>query len=144
MTVAIDTPDQLQSLVGKSLRASLTIQISSSLIDAFCNISGDRQWIHVKNDGRAIAPGNLLITLLPQLIQSALSVRQYQKCVTGKYQRVKFLQPVYVNGSIGLDLELQRVKSRAGKTYVEMRCQLTNSNATVVEATVTDVYYHAP
>ena len=116
------------------------VLITQTLIDDFCHVSGDHQWIH-QNQEVAIAPGNLLISLIPRLIKSVFNIDKFSRCVTGGYQRIQFLQPVTTGQSVGLSVQLINVKTRLDKNYVRMCCELTREKKTVVKATVIDVYF---
>lgn len=118
------------------------------MIDDFCALSGDHQWIHQSADCQhqthqksSIAPGNLLLSLLPKMIQSIFSVSDFSQCLTAKYSRVNFRRPVYCGDDIELALTIENVTERAEKTFVEMRCRLLKSEELIVDAMVTDVYF---
>ena len=141
MTVHVETPEQLVALIGEELRAESPVVVMQSQIDAFCAVSGDRQWIHTKGDESSIVPGNLLIALLPRLIQSAFQVESFSRCLTARYDAVKFRQPVLAGDRLEFTVSVSGVKTNSDKTYCEMQCKLLKDNAMVVEARVIDVYY---
>ena len=130
----------MKTLIGRSITSAHTVLVTQALIDKFCAISGDHQWIHEKSDESTIVPGNLLIALIPQLIQTAIYVETYSRCVSAGYQRVKFLRPVHADQSIGLTVSVVNIKQRREKTFVKMGCVLTHRSLPVAEAILVDVY----
>ncbi len=144
MPITLSTPQQLSSLCGRAIPTEMTIPITQTLIDGFCAISGDHQAIHKATGevGLSIAPGNLLVTLIPRLVQSAFTVQTYEKCLIAKYRSVRFLRPVFVGESIGMRLFVDKVKTLNDKTWVEITCHLNSDNITVATATLSDIYYH--
>ena len=71
-TLAIEGPEQVQELVGKTVGPTGWREVTQQMIDTFADLSGDHQWIHVeveraKNEspfGTTIAHGNLTLSLV--------------------------------------------------------------------------------
>ena len=141
VTVVIKYPEELSSLIGRPITSIESIIVTQEMIDKFCAISGDHQWIHKQANSPSTAPGNLLITLLPRFIQTAIQVESFSRCVTARYKSIRFRQPVIAGDRLEATIEVTGVKNNSDKTYCEYLCKLVKNNTIVVEARVTDVYY---
>lgn len=94
--------DALQPRVGTEIGVSDWTRVDQPMIDAFAELTGDRQWIHV-DPGRAaaspfggtIAHGFLTLSLASRFVQGA--VQPPDGVVMGVnygFDRVRFLAPV--------------------------------------------------
>ena len=91
----------LAALVGQPLAQSDWVTVEQARIDAFAEVTGDRQWIHV-DPGRAaggpfgstIAHGFLTLSLLPALLHQALAIDDVRMGVNYGLNRVRFPAPV--------------------------------------------------
>ena len=133
------TPGLLATHVGSAIVAPLAVTIDQTLIADFCALSGDHQWIH-RTDESAIAPGNLLIALIPRFVQSAIHVERYAHCVTAGYECIRFVEPVLAGQSVAMTVTLVSVKTRPPKSYVKVACQLRVGDRAKLQATLIDVY----
>ena len=139
--VVVDTPDALRRWLDQPLCCAIGIAITQRLVDDFCRLSGDRQAIHSANRSPAVAPGNLLLSLLPQLAQSTIRVRQFERCLLVQYERVRFLKPVMVNDTIASQLTIRAVKTRTKRVFVRYDCQLKVADQPVLIAALSDIYF---
>ena len=98
------TVDAARAKIGEDLGVSEWKLIDQPLVDAFAEITGDRQFIHVDPDaaaatplGGTIAHGFLTLSLLATLLPPNLVV--LEGVVMGLnygFEKVRFLQPVRV------------------------------------------------
>ena len=51
--LVVQTPQDLKQHIGKTLGPSEWIVVDQSMIDKFAEATGDHQWIHVDEIGRA-------------------------------------------------------------------------------------------
>jgi acyl dehydratase len=111
--------EQLKSHVGQEVCASDWVVIDQPKIDAFAQVTGDRQWIHTdprraKTDsryGRTIAHGFLTLSLLSRLSHEAIDVSgTFRMRINYGLNRVRFPAPV---------LEGSRVRARFSVLTVE-------------------------
>ncbi|HXY22268.1 MAG TPA: MaoC family dehydratase [Burkholderiaceae bacterium] len=93
--------DELPQLVGRELGTSDWVDVDQSRIDAFAQVTGDHQWIHVDVKrakagpfGTTIAHGYLTLSLLPCMLASAFSLRDSRMGVNYGLNRVRFPAPV--------------------------------------------------
>ena len=92
---------ELQTLVGTTIGTSDWITVSQERIDQFAQATGDHQWIHVDPAraaagpfGTTVAHGFLTLSLLPEMSDSAFSVRDVRLGVNYGLNRVRFPAPV--------------------------------------------------
>lgn len=93
--------DELPQLVGRELGTSDWVDVDQSRIDAFAQLTGDHQWIHVEVErakagpfGTTIAHGYLTLSLLPCMLASAFNLRDSRMGVNYGLNRVRFPAPV--------------------------------------------------
>jgi len=140
--IRVPTPADFAAHLGENIVGAETVTISGREIDAFTKVSGDRQWIHGPAAERRIVPGNLLIALLPRMIQSCLVAETFARCLTVKYAAIRFRHPVREGAAIGISIRVMEVRNRAAGTFVTLDVRLTDqaSGNECLSATVTDYY----
>ena len=136
--ISVEHAEDLRAHVGSEARSAQSVLIDAALIDAFIAVSQDDQPIHRGPD--AIAPGNLLLSLAPRLLQSAIEVRSFNDAMTARIDKVVFRRPVRVGERLTLSAKILRVgRMPGGRTAVATECRLiTNSDAATFRAI--DVY----
>ncbi len=94
--------DEIRSRVGTSLDPSPWIEIGQPSINAFAEITGDHQFIHVDPEaakatpfGGTVAHGFLTLSLLSQMAGSVMLVPDTTRMgVNYGFDRVRFIAPV--------------------------------------------------
>ncbi|MBZ5794541.1 MaoC family dehydratase [Burkholderia contaminans] len=102
MTSLKASPDELRAMVGTELEPSTWELIDQARIDAFADVTGDRQFIHIDPVkaaagpfGGTVAHGLLVLSLLPALIEKAVPFPANVKVsVNYGYNKIRFLSPV--------------------------------------------------
>jgi len=102
--LTVERAIDLKGWEGKELGASAWVEITQSDIDDFARITGDDNWIHVDvgrarsdmPDGRTIAHGLFVLSLVPALQRQIFQVRQRGRGFNYGYDRVRFISPVQV------------------------------------------------
>jgi len=110
----IGSIDEAVQLVGQELGVSDWTSIDQKRIDAFADVTGDHQWIHVDPDrasaetpyGGTIAHGFLTLSLIPGLSKANYRVENAKMGINYGLNRVRFLAPVPVGSRIRLRSEL--------------------------------------
>ncbi|MDH3245793.1 MAG: MaoC family dehydratase [Saprospiraceae bacterium] len=100
----VDNLMQLSDLAGTELGVSEWWSLSQDQINAFAQLTGDHQWIHVDVDrakkespyGAPIAHGFLLLSFCSAIIAQALTVRDQIAGINYGLNRVRFIQAVRV------------------------------------------------
>lgn len=114
---------ELRGLVGQEVGVGDWFTISQGMIDAFAEITQDRQWIHLdamraraeSPYGTTIAHGFLTLALLTHLHRQAVDLRgDFQRAINYGLNRVRFPAPVPAGARIRARSTLQTVDDIAG------------------------------
>ncbi len=126
-TRTIETVEELKKLVGQELGAGDWVEITQERVNAFADVTGDHQWIHVDTEraaksqlGGTIAHGFLTLSLLPVLRQAWQGVKVDLRAKMGinyGLNRVRFISPVHVGKRIRLRTKLLGVDDVAPDIY---------------------------
>ena len=134
-------PQDLAAFAGAEAEALDRILLTEALIDAYIAVSGDDQAIHRGEE--AIAPGNLLLSLVPRMLKSAIEVKNFDSAMTARIDRVAFRRPARIGEKLRLSvkiLRVSRVRSEIGRrTAVAVACGLS-TDAPIATLRVIDVY----
>ena len=123
--VAIESLEQLQELVGKTVGPTDWQQVTQERIDAFAEVSGDHQWIHTdvqraKTDspfGTTIAHGNLTLAMADGFRAQLFSFDGFQLGVNYGWNKVRFPAPVPAGSNIRGTAETIAVNELGGGWY---------------------------
>ena len=107
----------LGGLVGQEIGTSDWIPIAQERINAFADVTGDHQWIHVDAArasvetpfGATIAHGFLTLSLLSALMRDAVTVDGQGMTLNYGLNRVRFVSPVPSGSRIRARIALARV-----------------------------------
>lgn len=94
--------DEIRSRIGSDIGASPWIAVSQADIDAFADVTGDHQFIHVDPEaagktpfGGTIAHGFLTLSLLSQMAAGVMLVPDTTRmAVNYGFEKVRFIAPV--------------------------------------------------
>jgi acyl dehydratase len=99
--------EELPSLVGEELGHSEWHDVTQERVDAFADVTGDHQWIHVDREraaagpfGGTIAHGYLTLSLLPALMGEVWRVDGVRMGINYGLNRVRFPSPVPVGSRV--------------------------------------------
>ncbi len=110
--------DELRTLVGQEVGTSDWIEVTQPMIDAFAEVTGDHQWIHVDPEraarespfGTTIAHGFLTLSLVTQLHSQAVHVGGDHKMgLNYGLNRVRFVSPVLAGSRVRSRSKVQQV-----------------------------------
>jgi acyl dehydratase len=123
----VETIEELKTLVGAELGAGPWLEITQARVDAFAEVTGDHQYIHVDPEraartpfGGTIAHGFLTLSLLPLLGREREGVRvklPVKMGVNYGLNRVRFVAPVRVGKRVRLRTTLLGVEEVAPAVY---------------------------
>ena len=107
---------QLEKLEGSLLGKSNWLEVTQKLINDFADTTGDHQWIHVDEErakkempnGKTIAHGYLILSLLPKLNDGLLSFSKTKMAINYGLDKVRFTNMVSCNSNIRLHLTLSK------------------------------------
>jgi acyl dehydratase len=101
--------EELRSLVGQELGTSDWFEVPQEMIDAFAEVTGDHQWIHVDRQrakrespfATTIAHGFLTLSLVTRMHNQTVRVEGEKKMgINYGLNRVRFVNPVRAGSRI--------------------------------------------
>jgi acyl dehydratase len=119
----IDGIDELRGVVGQEVGVSDWFEVAQALIDAFAELTGDRQWIHVDREkakaessyGTTVAHGFLTLSLVSQLHRQVVQIQgDHTRAINYGFNRVRFPAAVPVGSRIRVRSTLEAVEEIAG------------------------------
>ncbi|MDF5753454.1 MaoC family dehydratase [Spongiactinospora sp. TRM90649] len=120
--------DSLRSHVGEELGVSEWFEVDQDRVDAFAEITEDRQWIHVDPARAAsgpyrapIAHGYLTLSLIPVLGSRIFTVDGVRMSINYGLNKVRFPQAVTVGSRIRSRATLVSVDDTAAGTQAVIR-----------------------
>ena len=132
----IDGVAELRSLVGQEVGLSDWFTVTQERINAFAEVTEDRQWIHCDSGraraespyGTTIAHGFLTLSLLSHLLAQAVRVRgPFSRVINYGLNRVRFPAAVPAGGRIRARCTLQAAEEVPGGLQiawvVTMECE---------------------
>ena len=137
-TRTVATINELRELVGKELGVGPWVEITQERVDAFADVTGDHQYIHVDPEraattafGGTIAHGYLTLSMLPLLSRDRAGVQldlKQKMMVNYGMNRVRFISPVKVGSRVRLRTVLQAIEEVSPNVY-----QLTYGQTVEIE-----------
>lgn len=134
----VESVQDLAQLVGADLGTGQWFEITQERVNAFADVTGDHQFIHVDPEraaatpfGGTIAHGFLTLSLLPTLRRDWQGIEiDLHAVMTVNYglNRVRFIAPVRVGARIRLRSRLLKVDEVAANVY-----QLTYEQTVEIE-----------
>lgn len=114
--------DELKTLVGQEVATSDWLLIDQARIQAFADVTEDRQWIHLdvercKRESPYKAPiahGYLILSLIPMLFESSLRIDGLAMTVNYGLDRVRMPAPVIAGQRIRGHLALEKLDDVKG------------------------------
>jgi acyl dehydratase len=108
----------MQSLIGQEIGPSEWRTVSQADIDAFADLSGDHQWIHVDPErarsespyGTTIAHGNLTLSMVDGFREQLISSSGFALGVNYGWNKIRFPSPVPVDSKIRAKAEVISVE----------------------------------
>jgi acyl dehydratase len=124
----IETVDELKAIVGQELGYGDWLEVTQERVDAFAEVSGDFQWIHIDQSraaaetrfGGTIAHGALTLSIIPALRQGwhGAKIDLHPKMgINYGLNRVRFISPVRVGKRIRLRSKLLSVEDVEPNVY---------------------------
>ncbi|GAA4545277.1 MaoC family dehydratase [Pseudonocardia xishanensis] len=105
--LVVDGLDGLRQAVGAPLGPTAWLRIDQGRVDAFAEVTGDHQWIHVDPErardsafGGTIAHGYLTLSLCNFFLPQLLTVQSVSMGVNYGSDKVRFPSPVRVGSRI--------------------------------------------
>lgn len=117
---------ELRELVGQEVAVTDWFTVKQERVNQFAEATGDHQWIHLDVErskrespyGTTIAHGFLTLSLLPLIMQSAISMPEAKLSVNYGLNKVRFPAPVPVGSKVRGRLTLKDVEDIEGGVQV--------------------------
>ncbi|NKY51564.1 MaoC family dehydratase [Nocardia vermiculata] len=107
LPLTVNNIDECRALVGVDIGPTDWRVITQEHIQAFADLTGDHQWIHVDEErasrslhGSTLAHGLYVLALAPDFMASLLEFRGFSRSLNYGYNRVRFPAPIPVGSSI--------------------------------------------
>jgi acyl dehydratase len=117
----------LQALAGAELGPTDWVEVGQDKIDAFAEVTGDHQWIHVDPErakegplGTTIAHGLLTLSLGPAFMEALMSFDGFAHALNYGYEKVRFPAPVPVGSRLRMRAVVADVSEVPGGAQVTM------------------------
>jgi|GEM_PF-1630143 len=140
----------LSAFVGAELAPGRWRSVTQEEVDRFVALTGDRNWVHTDverakhelDGGTTIVPGQLLLALVPALLQEAYVVTGAGQSRAAALRAVRFRYPVRSGTMFRLRARLTLVKQRPRFVQVDASCDLElNSGQRALTSQRTDVFF---
>lgn len=140
---------ELAAVVGREFEPGRWLAVTQEEIDRFVALTGDRNWIHTDTEraarelpiGKTIVPGQLLLALVPALLQETYVVTGGQQSMVAAIRNVRFSQEVHPGDRFRLRARLTLVEQHAHFVQVEASCDFELESAQkALMSQRTDVY----
>jgi acyl dehydratase len=124
-TVEVQGVEGMRALIGKEIGPSEWRTVTQADIDAFAELSGDHQWIHVDPEraksespyGTTIAHGNLTLSMVDGFRQDLISSTGFALGVNYGWNKIRFPAPVPVDTKVRGKAEVVSVEEVGGGWY---------------------------
>ncbi len=105
--------DELKQAEGQDLGTSDWHEVTQAAIDAFADVTGDHQWIHVDVEraketpfGGTIAHGYYTLSLAPRLMDAIFALEGFAFAVNYGLNKVRFPAPLPVGSRVRMNAKL--------------------------------------
>jgi acyl dehydratase len=122
----IASVEELKALIGQEVAVTGWVDVSQERVNMFAEATGDHQWIHLDVErsrrespyGGTIAHGFLTLSLLPTLMESAVSMPNCKMGVNYGLNKVRFPAPVPVGSRVRARMTLLEVEDIEGGAQI--------------------------
>ena len=114
--------DELRELIGRTVGPGEWREVTQEMIDAFAELSGDDQWIHVDVEraktespfGTTVAHGNLTLSLIDGFRRGILESTGFKLGVNYGWNKVRFPAPVPAGSRVRASVDVLTVEDVGG------------------------------
>ena len=113
--------DDLKEAEGEDLGTSDWHEVTQKDIDAFADVTGDHQWIHVDPDrarqtpfGGTIAHGYYTLSLAPKFSEQIYALEGFAFAINYGLNRVRFPAPLPVGSKVRMHAKLKELEQVPG------------------------------
>jgi acyl dehydratase len=124
--------EEMKSAIGQELGPSEWVRIDQPRIDAFAEVTGDDQWIHVDverasremPEGRTIAHGFLTLSLIPHLRYQIWRLESVARGINYGLEKVRFPAPVMAGERVSMRQTLTSLEPTGDGFKLVFLCSL--------------------
>ncbi len=136
-------------MVGRDVAPGRWIAVTQDEIDRFVALTGDRNWIHTDvaratrelPETKTIVPGQLLLALIPKLLQELYTVTGGAQGRVAAIRAVRFRRAVHPGDMFRLRARLTLVRQHPRFVQVDASCDLESTAAqTILTSQRTDIF----
>jgi acyl dehydratase len=113
--------EELRRAEGEELGTSDWHEVTQDAVDAFADVTGDHQWIHVDQErakqtpfGGTIAHGYYTLSLAPMFTEQILSLQGFAFAVNYGLNKVRFPAPLPVGSRVRMHAKLKALDEVPG------------------------------
>lgn len=118
----------LEALVGKVIGPTDWHEVTQESVDAFAEVTGDHQWIHVDPEraaqsdlGTTIAHGLYSLSLGPAFSYSLISFEAFAHSLNYGYEKVRFPAPLPIGSRVRMTTEVISIDHVPGGVQLRAR-----------------------
>jgi acyl dehydratase len=122
---------ELKEAEGEILGTSDWHEVTQADVDAFADVTGDDQWIHVDVEraketpfGGTIAHGYFTLSLIPLLSRQVFGMEGFTFALNYGLNRVRFPSPMPVGGKVRCTVKVAEVQEIPGGAQTTMEMTL--------------------
>ena len=122
--------DELKQAAGENLGTSDWHEVTQGAIDAFADVTGDHQWIHVDTErakdtpfGGTIAHGYYTLSLAPRFTEQVMALDGFAFAINYGLNKVRFPAPLPVGSRVRMTAKLAGLEDVPGGA--QMKLELT-------------------
>ena len=126
--LTINGIDELKSRVGDELGVSDWHEVTQEKVNAFAEVTGDDQWIHIDPErakdtpfGGTIAHGYYTLSLAPRFSYDLFKLDGIAFGINYGLNKVRFPAPMPVGDRVRMRMELQGVEDIPGGAQITMK-----------------------
>jgi acyl dehydratase len=119
--------DELRDAQGETLGTSDWHEVTQEAIDAFADVTGDHQWIHVDREraketpfGGTIAHGYYTLALAPMLTAQVMALDGFAMVINYGANRVRFPAPVPVGSRVRVTVKVADLEDSPGGAQITL------------------------
>jgi acyl dehydratase len=126
--LTINGIDELKSRIGDELGVSEWHEVTQDKVDAFADVTGDDQWIHIDPEraketpfGGTIAHGYYTLSLAPRFSYDLFKLDGVAFGLNYGLNKLRFPAPMPVGDRVRMRMELQSVDDIPGGAQITMK-----------------------
>jgi len=140
---------ELAAYVGRDFAPGRWLSVTQEEINRFVALTGDQNWIHTDvgraarelPSGKTIVPGQLLLALIPKLLQEMYAVTGGAHGQAAAIREVRFRRAVNPDDAFRIRAKLTLVEQRPRFVQVDASCDLESAEGQrILTSQRTDVF----